>query len=247
MPVPGTVDPVWRRRQGASVAARAACVTARHLTHAYPGVDGSELEVLSSLDLELDAGERVAIAGRSGAGKSTLLALLGGLERMQSGELEIAGVDVAELDHDELATFRRETVGFVFQHFGLLDSLSAIENVELAMIMAAVPRGARRRRAGELLDQVGVGDRAEHVPASLSGGERQRVAIARAVANEPQLLLADEPTGNLDEETAIMVLDMLDAFTFDLGCTFLVVTHDETVSGRADRRLLLDHGSLVDT
>jgi putative ABC transport system ATP-binding protein len=171
--------------------------------------------------------------------------LLGGLERLQDGELEIAGVDVGELDHDELATFRRETVGFVFQHFGLLDSLSAVENVELAMIMGAVPRAARRRRAHDLLERVGLADRAEHVPASLSGGERQRVAIARAVANEPQLLLADEPTGNLDEQTAIVVLDMLDEFSADLGCTFLVVTHDETVSARADRRLVLEYGALV--
>ncbi len=225
---------------------RGAAIAARHLTYGYPGSDGEELEVLSSLDLALGAGERVAIAGRSGAGKSTLLALLGGLERVQVGELEIAGVDVSELDHDELATFRRETVGFVFQHFGLLDSLSAVENVELAMIMAALPRAARRLRAHDLLEQVGLGHRADHVPASLSGGERQRVAIARAVANDPQLLLADEPTGNLDEETATVVLDMLDAFTVDLGCTFLVVTHDETVSGRADRRLVLEHGALVD-
>jgi len=224
---------------------RGATIAARHLIHSYPGPDGSELEVLSSLDLVLDAGDRVAIAGRSGAGKSTLLALLGGLERLQGGELEIAGVDVGRLDHDELAAFRRETVGFVFQHFGLLDSLSAIENVELAMIVAAAPRGARRQRAHDLLDRVGLGDRVDHVPASLSGGERQRVAIARAVANDPRLLLADEPTGNLDEETAAVVLDMLDAFTDDLGCTFLVVTHDEHVSGRADRHLVLEHGSLI--
>jgi ABC-type lipoprotein export system ATPase subunit len=222
-----------------------AAVVARALTHGYPGTDGSELEVLSALDLVLDAGERVAIAGRSGAGKSTLLALLGGLERLQGGALQIAGVDVGQLQDDDLAAFRRETVGFVFQHFGLLDSLSAIENVELAMIMAAMPRAARRRRAQDLLEQVGVGNRAEHLPAALSGGERQRVAIARAVANDPQLLLADEPTGNLDEETATVVLDTLDALTADRGCTFVVVTHDETVSRRADRRLVLEHGSLL--
>ncbi len=223
---------------------RGAGVVARHLTHGYRGPDGSELPVLSSLDLDVEAGERVAIAGRSGVGKSTLLALLGGLERLQGGELTIAGVDVGQLDHDDLAAFRRRTVGFVFQHFGLLDSLNAVENVELAMVMAAVPRTVRRQRARDLLEQVGLGDRAHHVPAALSGGERQRVAIARAVANDPQLLLADEPTGNLDEDTANVVLDMLDAFTVDLGCTFLVVTHDEAVSGRADRRLLLEHGSL---
>jgi putative ABC transport system ATP-binding protein len=225
-------------------ARRGAGIVARGLTHAYPGIDGANVQVLSSLDLTLDAGERVAIAGRSGAGKSTLLALLGGLERLQGGELQIAGADVGQLQDDGLATFRRETVGFVFQHFGLLDSLSAIENVELAMIMAAIPRATRRHRAQDLLDQVGVGDRAGHLPGALSGGERQRVAIARAVANDPQLLLADEPTGNLDEETATVVLDMLDALTIDRGCTFVVVTHDETVSSRADRRLVLEHGSL---
>ena len=202
--------------------------------------------VLDDLDRHLGAGERVAIAGRSGAGKSTLLALLGGLERMQGGELEIAGVDVAGLDHDELATFRRETVGFVFQHFGLLDSLSAIENVELAMIMAAVPR-AVRRRPWELLEQVGLGDRAEHVPASLSGGERQRVAIARPSPTIRSCCSPTSPPATSTRRPAIAVLDMLDVFALDLGCTFLVVTHDESVSGRADRRLLLDHGSLADT
>ncbi len=222
-------------------------VVARALTHGYPAADGSELVVLSALDLRLEAGERVAIAGRSGAGKSTLLALLGGLERLQSGELHVGGADLGELEGDELSAYRRETVGFVFQHFGLLESLSASENVELAMVMAAVPRAERRDRARDLLARVGVGDRAEHLPGTLSGGERQRVAIARAVANDPQLLLADEPTGNLDEETTAVVLDLLDAVTVDRGCTFIVATHDDAVTSRADRHFTLEHGALIST
>jgi ABC-type lipoprotein export system ATPase subunit len=216
------------------------------VTHGYVGPEGAELVVLDDLDLTLGAGERVAISGRSGAGKSTLLALLGGLEQLQHGELQVGGVDVGRLRGDDLSAYRRQTVGFVFQHFGLLDSLTATENVELAMSVAAVPRRERRDRARDLLDRVGVGDRGEHLPAQLSGGERQRVAIARAVVNDPEILLADEPSGNLDEETTAVVLDLLDSLTADRGCTFVVVTHDVSVSARADRRLALENGSLID-
>ncbi len=134
----------------------------------------------------------------------------------------------------------------MFQHFGLLDSLTAVENVELAMSVAAVPRRERRDRARNLLERVGVGDRSEHLPAQLSGGERQRVAIARALVNDPEILLADEPSGNLDEETTAVVLDLLDSLTADRGCTFVVVTHDVSVSARADRRLALENGGLID-
>ena len=222
-----------------------ATVVAKGLSHGYAGPDGAELSVLADLDFILDAGEHVAIAGRSGVGKTTLLALLGGLEPLQHGDLWIGGVDVGDLRGDDLAAFRRDTVGFVFQHYGLLDSLTALENVELAMSVAGVDRTRRRGRAHELLEQVGLGARADAIPATLSGGERQRVAIARAIANDPELILADEPSGNLDEETTKVVLDLLDALTSDRGCTFVVVTHDDAVSARADRRLRLADGTLT--
>jgi putative ABC transport system ATP-binding protein len=220
-------------------------VVAHAIRHGYRDPNGADLTVLTDLDLTLAAGEHVAVSGRSGAGKTTLLALLGGLEPLQRGELRIGGVDVGELAGDDLAAFRRETVGFVFQHFGLLDSLTALENVELAMSVAAVARPRRRSRARSLLDQVGMADRGDHLPAALSGGERQRVAIARAVANDPDLLLADEPSGNLDAESTALVLGLLDAITTERGCTFVVVTHDEAVARRADRRLHLERGTLV--
>jgi len=218
---------------------------AQAITHGYRDAHGSELAVLTDLDLTLAPGEHVAVSGRSGAGKTTLLALLGGLERLQHGDLRIGAVDVSALEGDDLAAFRRDTVGFVFQHFGLLDSLTAVENVELAMSVAAVARPRRRARARALLDQVGMADRDDHLPAALSGGERQRVAIARAVANDPNLFLADEPTGNLDAESTALVLGLLDSITSERGCTFVVVTHDEAVSLRADRRLHLVQGALV--
>lgn len=233
------------RRASTRAPAGGVTVVARGLTHGYAAPDGAEVAVLADLDLTLDAGEHVAIAGRSGAGKTTLLALLGGLEPVQHGELRVGGVDVGGLRGDDLAAFRRETVGFVFQHFGLLDSLTALENVELAMSVAGVDRVHRRARAHELLDQVGLAARADATPATLSGGERQRVAIARAVANDPELILADEPSGNLDEATTEVVLDLLDTLASDRGCTFVVVTHDDAVSARADRGMRLEDGRLT--
>jgi putative ABC transport system ATP-binding protein len=152
---------------------------------------------------------------------------------------------VQRLRGRELATYRRRIVGFVFQHFGLLEALTASENVELAMAFGGLPRAARRRRAGDLLERVGLAERAAHVPAALSGGERQRVAIARAIANRPALLLADEPTGNLDEDTAGQVLDLLSDVRRETGCTMIVVTHNPEVAARADRRVRLSRGRLV--
>ena len=155
--------------------------------------------VLDGLDLDVDAGGYVALVGASGAGKSTLLSVIGGLEPAQAGSVVIGGQDLAGLSRTELATFRRETVGFVFQHFGLLEALTAAENIELACSLARVAPAARRTRVRDLLDAVDLADRARHRPVELSGGERQRVAIARALANGPSLVLADEPTGNLDD------------------------------------------------
>jgi lipoprotein-releasing system ATP-binding protein len=220
-------------------------ITIRGLTHRYTGPDGTDLVVLDGVDLDLARGEHLAVAGRSGAGKTTLLALIGGLERPRQGTLTVGDVDVAALAGDELAAYRSTTVGFVFQHFGLLDSLTAVENVELAMSVAGVGRRTRRARARALLERVGLDPRAEHLPGELSGGERQRVAIARALANEPQLVLADEPTGNLDDESAEVVLDLLDELARDRGCTFVIATHDRAVTSRTDRSVRLDAGRIV--
>jgi putative ABC transport system ATP-binding protein len=218
-------------------------VAVRGLTHRFV-VRGAELTVLDGLGLEVEAGDHVALTGQSGAGKSTLLSLLGGLERPQSGSVVVDGHDLTGLSRDELAAFRRESVGFVFQHFGLLETLSAAENVELATTLAGVPRRSRGRRARELLDAVGLGERAGHRPGELSGGERQRVAIARALANRPRVVLADEPTGNLDEDSTTMVVELLESLPAEHGCTLVVVTHNRTLARRAKRLLALRGGSL---
>jgi putative ABC transport system ATP-binding protein len=212
----------------------------RELSHSYP-TEGGPLTVLHDLDLELGEGGYLTLTGPSGAGKSTLLSLLGGLEPLQSGELEVGDASLSALGGDELAAYRRRTVGFVFQHYGLVPVLDALENVELSMTLSGVGRDERRSRASALLDAVGLGDRRRHRPAALSGGERQRVAIARAMANGPRMLLADEPTGNLDEEVALSVLELLESLRREHGCTLVVVTHNHAVAKRADEtRHLVD-------
>ena len=216
------------------------------LTHTY-GTGPDAIVVLDHLDLAIAPGEYVAVTGRSGAGKSTFLAVLGGLERPQSGRVVVGGTDLHALDGDALAEYRRDRVGFVFQHYGLLGSMTAAENVELAMTFAGVSVNRRRARARELLDAVGVGARAGHRPNALSGGESQRVAIARALANDPRLVLADEPTGNLDDDSTVLVLDLLERLPREHGCTLVVVTHNHLVAEHADRRLLLSAGRLVTT
>ena len=200
--------------------------------------------MLSGVDLEVDTGAHVALMGASGEGKSTLLTLLGGLEPAQSGEVVVAGQDLRKLGRSEMAAFRSRTVGFVFQHFGLLEALTAFANIELPLSIARRPRLERERRVRELLDEVGLSDRARHLPGRLSGGEQQRVAVARAVANEPALILADEPTGNLDEANADRVLGLLESSRRDRGCTLVVVTHDRNVARRADVVFRLSDGKL---
>ncbi len=205
----------------------------------------NEVSVLRDLYLEVATGAYLALVGESGAGKSTLLAILGGLQRARSGEVVVAGCDVTALHGEQLAGFRRDTIGFVFQHAGLLEVLSAQQNVELAMALAGMPRRLRAARAVELLESVGLGQRANHPPSRLSGGERQRVAVARALANRPQVLLADEPTGNLDPQAAGLVLDALEKLRVENGCTLLVVTHNPVVANRAPRRLRLADGRMA--
>jgi putative ABC transport system ATP-binding protein len=227
---------------GPKVARLGSAIHLRGVTHRYRS-GRSQIEALHDVDLDIPAGGYVALTGPSGAGKSTLLSLIGGLERPQSGRLTVGQHNLRELRVDELATYRRTTIGFIFQHFGLLDLLSARENIELAASLAASRK--RRPQARQLLDEVGLLDRAEHRPGQLSGGERQRVAIARALVNDPSLILADEPTGNLDASSAMRVLDLLERVHLERGCTLLVVTHNEAVARRAEQRFRLDAGRLL--
>jgi len=216
----------------------AVAVSIRNLHHGYPTGSG-RLTVLDDVSLDVPAGGYLAVTGSSGAGKTTLLSVLGGLEQAQEGRVDVGGQEISRLSGDALAAYRRATVGFVFQHFGLLDTLTAAENVELACTLAGLGPGARRKRAAELLASVGLTGRAGHRPAALSGGERQRVAIARALANRPRLLLADEPTGNLDEGATAMVVALLERARAEHGCTLVLVTHDGALASRARQRLVL--------
>jgi putative ABC transport system ATP-binding protein len=203
----------------------------------------SVLSALDGVSLAFEQGETAAIIGRSGSGKSTLLQLLGGLDRPTSGEVYVRGKRLAESSEDELALYRRQDVGFIFQFFNLVPTLTAMQNIELPLMLAGVPKPERRRRAVELLERVGLAPRREHRPHQLSGGEQQRVAIARALVHDPPLLLADEPTGNLDSKTAAEVLDLLGTLA---GKTILVVTHDRGLAdGFARRTIELRDGKVV--
>jgi len=234
-----------QRRDGAhtsNVARLGSAIRLHGVNHWYRS-GRTQVQALVDIDLEIQAGGYVALTGPSGAGKSTLLSLIGGLERPQSGTLIVGQHNLRDLHADALAEYRRTTIGFVFQHFGLLDLLSARENIELAASLASAARN-RRQQARDLLVEVGLLDRAEHRPGQLSGGERQRVAIARALVNDPGLILADEPTGNLDAVSAMRVLDLLERVHRERGCTLLVVTHNEAVANRAEHRFRLDAGRL---
>jgi putative ABC transport system ATP-binding protein len=201
------------------------------------------IRALREVSLRVDPGEAIAITGRSGSGKSTLLSLIGGLERPDSGRVLIDGQAIWSGPHATRA--RRELVGFVFQRHLLLETLSARANVEVPLIGAGVRHAERRRRALALLGEVGLTERAEHLSSELSGGERQRVAVARALANQPRLLLADEPTGALDSSTSERVLDLLFSLRDRLGMTMLVVSYDPALGARADRTVTLTDGGLV--
>jgi len=227
-----------------AVSERGASIEVHALRHGYRSAAG-QVRVLDGVDMAVAANGYAAVTGSSGAGKTTLLAILGGLERAQTGHVEVGGRDIAGLTGDDLAAYRRTTVGFVFQHFGLLDTLTAAENVELAATLSGLTPRKRRARTAEVLDSLGLGPRAGHRPAELSGGERQRVAIARALVNRPRLLLADEPTGNLDEEAADMVVDLLERLRFEHGCTLVVVTHSRVLAARAEQHFRIDEGRVV--
>jgi putative ABC transport system ATP-binding protein len=205
----------------------------------------SWVRAVDDVDLEVSEGQTVAVMGPSGCGKSTLLHLLGGLERPTAGEVCVASRRTDTLSERALARFRRRSIGFVFQAFHLIAELSAAENVELPALLAGSSRRAARRRAEVLLEQVGLADRARHLPSELSGGQRQRVAIARALANEPRVVLADEPTGNLDSAATLDVLRIF-ADLRTIGQTLVVVTHDERVAATADRLISMRDGMFVD-
>ncbi|MBL7620137.1 ABC transporter ATP-binding protein [Frankia sp. AgB1.8] len=203
------------------------------------------VRAIDGIDVEVPRGETVAVMGPSGCGKSTLLHLLGGLDRPDSGEIRLADRRLDTLSERALAKVRRDDVGFVFQAFHLMDELTAQENVEFPALLAGCSPRQARRRAQKLLDQVGLADRAGHLPTALSGGQRQRVAIARALANEPQLLLADEPTGNLDSAATLDVLRLLASLNAD-GLTLVIATHDERIAATADRLISMRDGAFVD-
>jgi len=221
-----------------------ALLRTRRLSKQY-GKDESLVRAVDEVDLAVGRGEAVAIMGPSGCGKSTLLHLLGGLDRPSDGELWLNGRRIDQLSERALAGLRRREVGFVFQAFHLMDELTARENVEIpALLDGRTPRQARRR-ALELLEQVGLTDRGDHLPAALSGGQRQRVAIARALVNEPLVLLADEPTGNLDSAATLEVLRLF-GHLHAAGLTLVIVTHDERVGATADRLISMRDGALID-
>jgi putative ABC transport system ATP-binding protein len=207
-------------------------------------VGGQPVHALIDVTIEIGVGEHVAIMGPSGSGKSTLLNIIGCLDKPSRGSYQLSGREVGELDDAALTLVRRNEIGFVFQFFHLIARLDAEENVELPMVFAGVPRGERRERARRALESVGLTQRADHRPDQLSGGERQRVALARATAMRPTILLADEPTGNLDSRSGKVVLDLLDSMN-DAGLTLVVVTHDPRVAARADHILLLADGRVV--
>jgi ABC-type lipoprotein export system ATPase subunit len=203
------------------------------------------VRALEGVGVEVAAGETLAVMGPSGCGKSTLLHLLGGLERPSAGEVWLEGRRIDRLSEKALARLRRRAIGFVFQAFHLMDELTALENVELPALLAGSSPGEARRRAVELLEQVGLADRAGHLPSALSGGQRQRVAIARALSNEPLVILADEPTGNLDTAATLDVLRLLDSLRA-AGQTLVVVTHEERVGATADRLISMRDGAFVE-
>jgi putative ABC transport system ATP-binding protein len=203
-----------------------------------------EVPALAGVDLAIGRGEYVAVIGPSGSGKSTLMNILGGLDRPTHGAYRFEGEDVGGFVDDDLADFRRRRIGFVFQSFQLLPRLTALQNVELPMIYAGLTRHERRERASELLDRVGLGSRMGHRPTQLSGGQQQRVAIARSLANHPDLLLADEPTGALDSHTGEEVLKLFHELNAE-GLTLVIVTHDPDVAAEANRRVAFRDGLIV--
>ncbi|MHC1600277.1 MAG: ABC transporter ATP-binding protein [Candidatus Methanospirareceae archaeon] len=215
-----------------------------NLTKVYRMGD-AEVYALHDVNLDIQEGEFIAIIGPSGSGKSTLLNIIGCLDTPTSGAVFIDGVDTASLNENELAEIRREKIGFIFQQFNLVHTLNALENVALPMFFSGVKRETRLRRAEELLVNVGLGDRIYHKPSELSGGQQQRVAIARALSNDPEVIIGDEPTGNVDTETGNAIMDILEGLNQE-GRTVIVVTHDAEIAARASRTKRMRDGRVLD-
>lgn len=223
---------------------RRVVIRTRGLTKDLP-LGKTVVHALRGVDLDIYSGEIVSIVGPSGSGKSTLLGLIGGLDKPSQGTIEIDGVNISRMSEDQLTEVRNEKIGFIFQFFNLIPTLTALENVALPIQFARKPKFNPDKRAKELLQLLGLGDRTHHRPTELSGGQQQRVAIARALANNPPLLMADEPTGNLDSESGANVLEALSQIRQDAGTTVIIVTHDQELARRADRMLVLVDGQLT--
>ncbi len=221
-------------------------VEIRALTKAYER-GKQRIEVLHGIDLDIPRGDFIALMGPSGSGKTTLLNLIGGLDSPSGGQLLVDGVAIDDLDGDELAAWRADTVGFIFQSYNLMPVLNAQKNVELPLLLSDMSAAERSKRAKIALDLVGLGDRGRHKPNELSGGQQQRVAIARALVSDPLLLICDEPTGDLDRHTADEVLSMMQRLNRDFGKTIVMVTHDPKAAEYANRTVHLDKGTLVHT
>ncbi|WP_343421882.1 ABC transporter ATP-binding protein [Candidatus Flexifilum breve] len=219
-------------------------IRTRDLTKDLP-LGKTVVHALRGVDMDIYAGEMAGIVGPSGSGKSTLLGLIGGLDTPTRGTIEIDGVNITRMNEDQLTEIRNEKIGFIFQFFNLIPTLTALENVVLPIQFARKARFSPEKRAKELLDLLGLKDRMKHRPSELSGGQQQRVAIARALANNPPLLLADEPTGNLDSESGVLVLEALREIRANAGTTVVIVTHDRALAEKTDRVMTLVDGQIV--
>ena len=220
-------------------------ISMRNIVKKYFIDQPNELEILHGLDLEINEGEFTAIVGPSGSGKSTLMNIIGALDKPTSGSYELNGTDISQLDDSELSEIRNREIGFVFQNFNLISRTNAIENVELPMLYAGVGRKERRKRAEELLELVGMSDRADHNPNELSGGQKQRIAIARALINTPSIILADEPTGALDSSTGRMVMDIFHKLHKEEKKTIILITHSPELASETERILTINDGNIV--
>ena len=219
-------------------------VSIRELSKIY-GAGETEVRALDNVSLDIESGEFLALMGPSGSGKSTLLHIIAGIDRPTDGECQVQGVDVGKLNESELADWRNQNVGFIFQTFNLIPVLTAQENVELPLLLTALAPARRRELVETALELVGLSDRARHLPGQLSGGQEQRVSIARAIVTDPSLIVADEPTGNLDATSADSILEILRALSCEAGKTVIMVTHDPRAASRGTRSLHLEKGRLL--